>query len=307
MALRTLSLCSGFGGLDLGAHLAAPGSKTVCYVEREAFSASLLVARMEDEALDRAPIWDDITTFDGRAWRGAVDLIVAGFPCQEVSVAGTRKAQKGDRWLWPDVARIIDEARPSLVFLENVPGILSAGMADPTTGLVQRATADVLGDLAALGFDAEWGCLGADDVGAPHRRKRWWCLAYAQDHGHERRRQARRGRDGSADECERLGNSDFARLEERRRDAQTGPLTATWPPGPSGDWSGIPEHLWPATAQPSVRGATDGCASRVDRLRALGNGVVPQVAAAALGALAARAGVELTNYQTPIEEAGDAE
>ena len=312
MDLRTISLCSGYGGLDLGVGLAVHGARTVCYVERESYSAALLVARMEDATLDRAPIWDDITTFDGRAWRGAVDLVAAGFPCQEVSTAGKRAAQDGARWLWCDVARIIGEARPSLVFLENVPGILSAGVDDPATGLVQRALGDVLGDLAALGYDAEWGVLGADDVGAPHRRKRWWCLAYAHEQGlpqprsrgqRESGAQAGGGLHGGLEQqggelADADGTGPQGHGAEHELPARSGQVPSCgsrddlWPPGPNGDWSDIPEDLWPAT-QPAVRGDAYGSAPRVDRLRALGNGVVPQVAAAAFVALAARAGIDL--------------
>jgi len=83
-----LSLCAGAGGIDLGLTIACPGYRTVCYVEREAYAAATLVARMEDKALDPAPLWDDVTTFDGRPWRGAVDILIGGYPCQPFSVAG---------------------------------------------------------------------------------------------------------------------------------------------------------------------------------------------------------------------------
>jgi len=167
-----LSLCSGIGGLDLGLRLALGESyRTVCHVERDSFAAALLVARMEDKALDLAPVWDDLFTFDARQWRGVVDLVVAGFPCQPVSVAGSRLAQDDPRWLWPHVARVVREVGPSLVFLENVPGLLSAGIGD------------VLGDLAGLGFDAEWGVFSAADVGAPHLHKRVFILAHRDGRG----------------------------------------------------------------------------------------------------------------------------
>jgi len=97
----------------------------VGYVEREAFAAAVLVARMEDQALDRAPVWDDLTTFDGHPWRGRVDLVAAGFPCQPSSHAGQRLGTADERWLWPHVARVVREVGPSLVFIENVPGLLS--------------------------------------------------------------------------------------------------------------------------------------------------------------------------------------
>ena len=164
-ALRGLSLCSGIGGLDLGVRLACPSYRTVCFVEREAYAAAVLVARMEDKTLDSAPIWDDLTTFDCGPWRGVVDVVVAGFPCQPWSVAGARKGVEDERWLWPIIERIISEVGPSYVFLENVPGLASGG------GL-----AEVLGSLASLGFDAEWESVRASDVGAPHRRERVFIL-----------------------------------------------------------------------------------------------------------------------------------
>lgn len=86
-----LSLCSGAGGLDLGLAIACPGYRAVGYVERETYAAAILVARMEDATLDPAPVWDDLATFDGRPWRGAVDVVTAGYPCQPFSVAGKRK------------------------------------------------------------------------------------------------------------------------------------------------------------------------------------------------------------------------
>jgi len=138
----------------------------VGYVEREAFSAAKLVERMEDAALDKAPVWDDLTTFDGKPWRGKVDIISAGFPCQPWSAAGQRKGTEDGRWIWPDVARIVSEVRPAHVFLENVPGLVWGG------GL-----APILADLSDLGFDAEWTALSARACGAPHRRERVFVLA----------------------------------------------------------------------------------------------------------------------------------
>jgi hypothetical protein len=144
--LRVLSLFSGGGGLDLGIELAVPGSRAVVYVEREAYAAAALVARMEEKALVPAPVWDDVTTFDGRAWRGVVDCVAGGFPCQDISNAGKREGIEGERsGLWTHFARIIGEVGPQLVFVENVGA------------LVVRGLDVVLGDLAALGFDAEWG------------------------------------------------------------------------------------------------------------------------------------------------------
>lgn len=166
--MNGLALCAGVGGLDLGLRLAlGPRFRSVVYVEREAYAAAALVARMEDEALDPAPVWDDLVTFDGRPWRGVVDLVTAGFPCQPWSVAGQRKGTADERWLWPDILRIIREVDPSLVFLENVPGLLRHGLSI------------VLEDLASVGFDAEWDSFRASELGAPHKRERLFILAHA--------------------------------------------------------------------------------------------------------------------------------
>jgi len=131
-----LSLCSGAGGLDLGLHLACHGYRTVGHVERDAYAAAVLVARMEDAALDPAPVWDDLATFDGRPWRGAVDIVTAGYPCQPFSVAGKRRGVDDPRHLWPHVARIIAETEPSFVFLENVAHHLRLGFPEVAGGLV---------------------------------------------------------------------------------------------------------------------------------------------------------------------------
>ena len=105
MALRSIELCAGYGGFTLG--LRDYGISTVAYVERDSYAAAVLVARMEEERLDQAPIWDDLCTFDGTAWRGRVDLITAGFPCQPFSTAGNQRGVDDERWIWPNIAGII--------------------------------------------------------------------------------------------------------------------------------------------------------------------------------------------------------
>jgi DNA (cytosine-5)-methyltransferase 1 len=125
--LRGLSLCAGAGGLDLGLHIAIPHYRTVCYVERDAYAAATLVARMEDKALDCAPVWDDVTSFNGKAWRGCVDIIHGGYPCQPFSVAGRKLGDKDPRHLWPHIARIVHDIKAPLCFFENVGGHLRLG------------------------------------------------------------------------------------------------------------------------------------------------------------------------------------
>ena len=184
-AFTNISLFSGAGGLDLGLRIAIRNLVTVCFVEREAYAAACLVARMEDKALDEAPVWDDITTFDGQRWRGCVDMLSGGFPCQDLSVAGKRAGIDGERsGLWSEFARLVGEIRPRFVFIENVSGLLN-----------NESMRRVLGDLAAFGFNAEWECVRASAVGAPHRRERVFILAM-DDSGRERRQQESRSTHG---------------------------------------------------------------------------------------------------------------
>lgn len=360
MVLRALSLCSGVGGLDLALR---PWARSVCYVERDAFAAAVLVARMEDSSLDPAPVWSDLRTFDARRWRGAVDLVVGGYPCQPFSAAGNRLGDQDERHLWPDIARILDECGAPLAFFENVAGHLSLGFSD------------VLGDLAALGFDAEWGVLAASDVGASHKRERLWILAYRDLAGlrklgrgglldgqraalgddadgrdaaledaaslrrGERARAEAQGRSadagserawfipgglegpsramGDSERCGHDGRPDVAFGGSLRRTAAQGPSCAVgdadlprleghdaaaesrgtfrnelaaWPPGPS-DRAGWERWIAAGGPQPVVRRGADGVPDRLDRLRCLGNAVVPACARGAFRVLATRAGV----------------
>ena len=121
-----MALFAGIGGIELGLKLAIPGYRTVCYVEREIYAAATLVARMEDEAICEAPVWSDVSTFDGKPWRGTVDLISGGFPCTDISLAGRGAGIDGAAsGLWSEYARIIREVEPRFVFVENVPALTS--------------------------------------------------------------------------------------------------------------------------------------------------------------------------------------
>ena len=326
MVLHTgnyISLCSGIGGLDLGVKAAFPNARCVCYVERESFAASVLVARMEDSSLDKAPVWSDLTTFDCAPWRGSVDFVVAGFPCQPVSVAGRRKGEGDERWIWEHVIRVVREVGCRYVFLENVAGLLSMGCGR------------VLGDLAQSGFDAEYMCIHASDVGAPHKRSRWFCLAHStsgklspevrgkisgdgfRSHGKVddtdiaglegwREHQSscervvrktgdekvnsisgssqRRRERGELEEAERL-----SRRKAEGRSDESGftinhPSESIFPPQPGSElWRHVADE-----AQPAICGVAHGTSERLDRLRALGNGVVPLQAAVALRELSRR-------------------
>lgn len=179
-SFRCLSLCSGGAGLDLGVQLAVPSARTVCFVEYEAFAIAELVRRMEEKELDAAPCWTNIKTFDGKPWRGSVDCVMGGFPCQPHSTAGKRKGATDERNLWPDVARIVAEVTPGVVFLENVPGLVSTG-----NGGFFR---EVIEDLERLHYQVAACLLAASDIGASHRRQRLFILGVAQGDAKGKRR-----------------------------------------------------------------------------------------------------------------------
>jgi DNA (cytosine-5)-methyltransferase 1 len=178
-----LSLFSGAGGGDLGLQQLL-GWRCLGYVEIEAYCQQVLRARQRDGVLQAAPIFGDLRAFlrEGyaRSYQGMVDLVAGGFPCQPFSVAGRRRGADDARNLWPETAATLGEVGSRYAFLENVPGLVSAGY-----------FGTILADLAALGYDAEWTVLGAADVGAPHRRERLWILA---DADYRSRRPERRGK-----------------------------------------------------------------------------------------------------------------
>ena len=159
--MNELALFAGAGGGILGGQLL--GWRTVCAVEWEPYAACVLAARQNDGLLPPFPIWDDVQTFDGRPWRGIVDVVSGGFPCQDISIAGKGDGLDGERsGMWREMARIICEVGPRFVFVENSPMLTSRGLGT------------VLGDLSSMGFDAKWGVVGAKDVGANHQRDRIW-------------------------------------------------------------------------------------------------------------------------------------
>ncbi len=200
VALSTIELFAGVGMLGEGlraglAHLGIE-TRTICYVEREAYAAAVLVARIEEGSLDPAPIWSDVLTFPARRFNRKVDCIVAGFPCQDISVAGQRKGLDGHRsGLFFEIPRIADACGAWLMLLENVAGISSATatVMDEAEGeLEERAAARVVGELADLGWDSEWIVVSASDVGASHGRARWFCLAWRMDDAERAERRSSR-------------------------------------------------------------------------------------------------------------------
>ncbi len=168
--MNELALFVGAGGGLLGSRLL--GWRTVCAVEKEPYAREVLLRRQRDGMLDLFPIWDEVQTFDGRPWRGLVDIVTAGFPCQPWSHAGPQRGEDDNRNLWPATLRILREARPRFVLLENVAALAS-----------HWYFGVVLWDLAQSGFDCRWDCIPAASVGAPHRRDRLWIHGHANGQG----------------------------------------------------------------------------------------------------------------------------
>ena len=271
--MRELALFAGAGGGILGGHLL--GWRTVCAVERDAYAAGVLAQRQNDGCLPPFPIWSDITTFDGRPWRGRVDVVSGGFPCQDISTAGKGAGIDGERsGLWAEMARIIREVRPRFVFVENSPALTSRGLGR------------VLGDLAEMGFDASWGVLGAADLGAHHKRDRIWIVAKNPNaHGlRELQPQGDNEKSGgwSRNVCPKIPDSHSHCAQGVECQPQScgnrRPAGLHGGAGSAQKWG-----EWPA--EPGVGRVADGVSFRVDRIKALGNAQVPRVAAAAFAHL----------------------
>jgi DNA (cytosine-5)-methyltransferase 1 len=172
-AITHLSLCAGYGGIDLGLRRCIPSLRTIAYSEIEAFACEVLLARMEGGSLDAAPIWPDVRSFPWEQFRDRVDILSGGYPCQPFSAAGKRLGQEDPRHLWPSIARGISILRPRLCFFENVEGHISLGLRE------------VVDDLDGLGYSTTFGVFSAAEVGAPHQRKRLFIMAHRRDEGLE--------------------------------------------------------------------------------------------------------------------------
>lgn len=273
--MRELSLFTGAGGGLLGTRLL--GWRPVGYVEWADYCQRALRARIDDGHLEEAPIYGDLRAFNGEgyaaAYRGMVDVITAGFPCQPFSVAGEQRAGDDERNMWPATAECIRIVRPRFALLENVPGLVSCGY-----------IGTVLGGLAAMGYDARWGVFGADSAGAPHLRERLWIVAHASrklsngcknnagscvesEKEHEPGDCRRSPPLANANGAQREGGGLSGRVHQEHADALR-----------AGAW-------WradPASAPESGVGrVANGVADGLDRLKAIGNGQVPAMAALA--------------------------
>jgi DNA (cytosine-5)-methyltransferase 1 len=230
--MNELALFAGAGGGILGGKLL--GWRTVCAVEINAYCARRLMQRQNEGHLPPFPIWDDVCTFNGREWLDSVDVVSGGFPCQDISSAGLGAGITGSKsGLWSQFARVIWEVRPRYAYVENSPL------------LTKRGIHIVLRDLAEMGYDAQWGVLGASHAGGPHKRHRIWIVAHSQ--------------------------------RDKKRQEPCG-----WPSGRMGRvFQSVPWNESCESALSRLRGMDDGLARVVDRTDAIRNGQVPIVAATA--------------------------
>lgn len=287
--MNVLDLFSGIGGFSLG--LERAGMRTVAFCEIDPFCRAVLkkhwpnvpihgdIRSLTAETLAHAECTRPprsrrnaqheskvIESSDDSPEKRRIDLICGGFPCQDISVAGKGAGIEGSRsGLWSEYARIIGEVRPRYVIVENVAALLGRGL--------ER----VLGDLAALGFDAEWHCIPASAVGAPHRRDRVWIVGYAnaercgwrQDH----EGQIQTERNGPSAPGYELADADSDNGEWRSAAMQMGRLRIEREIARHGDGG---RTQW--ATEPNVGRVAHGVPARVDRLRSLGNAIVPQIA-----------------------------
>jgi len=285
-----VSLCSGYDGIGIGLKRAIPNLRTIAHCEIEAYAVANLIAKMEAGLLDACPVFTDLKQFPYRELRDKVTILSAGFPCQPFSSAGKRQATEDPRHLYPWIANGITAMRPRYVFLENVEGIISAKTADGESVLKY-----VLGDLEERGYSCTWGIFSASEVGAPHQRKRVFILGDTTSFG-----SCRGCEDSDRIKSEMLG----AGLGKTRYPARPGQQQYEWEePRVVGNSAklvnvsgkvGVQEvqsrqreqgctHGQSFTetnrqcrqAQSCVGLSANGTAFRVDELRLLGNGVVP--------------------------------
>lgn len=259
--MRVLDLFAGIGGFSLG--LERSGFQTVAFCEIDPYCRKVLAKHWPE-----VPIYEDVKklTAERLARNGIeVDVLTGGFPCQDISVAGKRAGiGEGTRsGLWSEVARLISELRPRYAVMENVTALLS--------GDSGRWFGRVLGDLAEIGYDAEWHCIPASHVGAHHRRDRVWIVAYPNGNGES----GRAVNAGAVCEAAFLADASSQRWEggaQARGNGENGSkpreqlLTRC---------RGVQGAIW--EAEPNVGRVADGVPNRSHRLRALGNAVVPQI------------------------------
>lgn len=270
--MKVLDLFSGIGGFSLG--LERAGMKTVAFCEIEPFCREVLKKHWPE-----VPIHEDIKKLDGKQYRGAVDVVCGGFPCQDLSTAGNQAGFEGERSsLYREMLRVVSECLPRYAIFENVSGLLSGDRG--------RWFARFLYDLAEIGYDAEWHSVSASYIGAPHHRDRVWIIAYPQHDGQptsEERQgvQAGNGRGEKRSEPARKlarlsvsGVPAYPNDERRERKPKIAELLKSQVESMRSS-EGKRDRF--TLSEPGLCGANDGFSSRTHRLKGLGNAVVPQI------------------------------
>ena len=291
-----IAFCAGYGGIERGLDLAGLEHRVIAYVEIEAYAIANLVSKMETGQLPPAPIYTDIKTFPSEVFRDRVDIITGGYPCQPFSAAGKRKGGDDPRHLWPYIRKHVETIRPVQCFFENVEGHISLGLNS------------VISDLEEDGYSTTWGIFSACEVGAPHQRKRvyimanrngvrcdWWKLPdTASQRPVEIEAQQRSRQPVVRSESEGCGGDSGENVANPCGKGLQGSSSARNTSGKEQEsndklatrCSSTQVGAWPT--EPRVGRVVDGCANRVDRIRLLGNAVVPQTAAKAYSVLSER-------------------
>jgi DNA (cytosine-5)-methyltransferase 1 len=275
--MHGLDLFSGIGGITIALN---EWVRPIAYCEQDRYAQGVLLSRMASGDIAKAPIWDDVRTLSKRELPCEVDIVYGGFPCQDISVAGNGVGLEGKRsGLFFEIVRLAEEIKPAFIFLENVPAIRTRGL--------DR----VIQELTQVGYDCRWTMLSAKDVGANHKRERWFLLAKSNGIGRDSGRDNQQGRQVCLDEerdnsaplsdgeqsqfdagavGEVLADSEISGWQQRYSDTG-GVGQGTTPPRKR---CGSTDSGWWAV-EPNVGRVADGVQNRVDRLKCLGNAVVP--------------------------------
>ena len=269
--MKVLDLFSGIGGFSLG--LERAGFKTVAFCEIEPYCQKVLRKHWPD-----VPIYEDVRNVTAERLRADgifPDIVTGGFPCQDISIAGKQAGIDGERsGLWTELARVISEVQPRYAILENVTALISGDRG--------RWFGRVLGDLAEIGYDAEWHCIPASELGAHHHRDRVWIIAYPSGQRGERLQcklaELIGCRQGWETDEENFDNDAPNALRERQ--SRQGRAKQSRDKAETTDWKinrAVYAFRWPT--KPPVQRGVDGVSRRLDknRLTCIGNAVVPQI------------------------------
>lgn len=260
--MNGLDLFSGIGGISLALE---PWVKTIAYCESEKYAQSVLLSRMADGTLRRAPIWDEVTTLRASMLPKEIDIIFGGFPCQDISVAGKGIGLGGKRsGLFFEIIRLTKETGAPFVFLENVPAIRTRGLRE------------VIGAFTEMGYDCRWTCLSAASIGAPHKRERWFLLAHAHstklwDSNKPKREASPKLRNYG--EKESLADSMCEGLESNINSRGAKEKVSPSPDNGTDQHNNFSRQWW--ATEPDVDRVVNGVQFRSHRIKCLGNSVVP--------------------------------